>query len=188
MPLTPDDVYVQRTKNIARNLGKELERMAAQAPWREAAKCVALLDAAQVVYAVEDVAPAESKEAKMLQAAATRFERLLRRTRDRLVKEHPHMTHDMRARLDAEIEVVQRYTHALNAEARIALALRDAFDDANVACPAQPKIPVSLAPDGPLIMLTCAALEYTPVKDKTPQALCKALEKWPVLRRRERPA
>ncbi len=183
-----NDVYVQRTKSIANNLGKELRRIASEAPWREAENFVELLGVAQVVYAVEDLAPPESKEANMLRAAASRFERLLRRRRDRLAKENPHMTQDTRARLDAELEVMQRYTHALDAEARIALAVRDAFDLANEMFLGDPKIPTGISPDGPLVTLTCAALEYTPVRDKTPQALSKALEKWPVLRRREKQA
>ena len=99
---------------------------------------------------------------------------------------NPFMTKDARARLDKDIEVVRRYTHLLNAEARVALAVRDAFDGANESCPGNHKIPTSLSDDGPLMVLTCAALEYTPLRDKIPEAFGKALEKWPVLRRQEK--
>ena len=186
MPHISGDAYSTLTKGIADNLGKELKRIAMRAPWREAEKFVDLLGVAQAVYAIEDVAPTESKEAQMLRAAAARFERLLRRRRDRLSKENPFMTEDARARLDKDIEVVRRYTHLLNAEARVALAVRDAFDSANESYPGNHKIPTSLSEDGPLVVLTCAALEYTRLRDKTPEALRKALEKWPVLRRQEK--
>jgi len=108
-----------------------------------------------------------------------RFERLLRRRRDKLAKENPFLTKDVRARFDEDLEVVRRYTHSLNAEAQVALAVRDAFDCANNSYPEHHKIPTSLKDDGPLIALTRAALEYTPIKDKTPQTLCKSLERWP---------
>ncbi len=177
MPHVPEDVYAKRTKSIADNLKKELKRVAAEAPWCEAQEFIDLLDVAQVVYTIDEAPPTESRETGMLRAAALRFERLLRRKRDRLARE---------ARFDEDIEVVHRYTHALNAEARVALALRDAFDRANVAYPGNNKIPTGLTPNGPLIMLTCAALEFTPVRDRTPQALSKSLEKWPVLRRQDK--
>ena len=186
MPRNFDDAYSTRTKSIADNLGKELKCIAMSASWREAEKFVDLLGVAQAVYAIEDVAPMETKEAQMLRAVAVRFERLLCRRRDRLSKENPFMTEDARARLDKDIEVVRRYTHLLNAEARVALAVRDAFDRANESYPGNHKIPASLSEDGPLIVLTCAALEYTPLRDKTREALRKALEKWPVLRRQEK--
>jgi len=186
MPRNFDDAYSTRTKSIADNLGKELKRIAISASWREAEKFVDLLGVAQAVYAIEDPAPTETKEAQMLRAAALRFERLLRRRREKLFKESPFMTEDARARFDKDIEVVRRYTHLLNAEARVALAVRDAFDGANESYPRNHKIPTSLSEDSPLIVLTCAALEYTPLRDKTPEALRKALEKWPVLRRQEK--
>ena len=63
--------------------------------------------------------------------AAVRFERLLRRRRDKLAKENPFLAKDVRARFDEDLEVVRRYTHSLNAEAQVALAVRDAFDCAN---------------------------------------------------------
>jgi hypothetical protein len=184
----PDDVYAKRTKSIADNLRKELKRAAEEAPWREAHEFIDLLGVAQIVYSIDKIAPTQSKEAEMLHAAALRFERLLRRRRDRLFKENPFMTKDARARFDDDLEVVHRYTHALNAEARVALAIRDAFDRANEAYLGNHKIPTILARDGPLIALTCAALEFTPVRDRTPEALCKALEKWPVLRRQDKEA
>jgi len=186
MPRNFDDAYSTRTKSIADNLGKELKRIAISASWREAEKFVDLLGVAQAVYAIEDPAPTETKEAQMLRAAALRFERLLRRRREKLFKESPFMTEDARARFDKDLEVVRRYTHLLNAEARVALAVRDAFDGANESYPRNHKIPTSLGEDSPLIVLTCAALEYTPLRDKTPEALRKALEKWPVLRRQEK--
>ena len=186
MPQNSGEAYSMRTKSIADNLGKELKRIAMRAPWREAEKFVDFLGVAQVVYGIEDVAPAEGKEAQMLRAAAVRFERLLRRRREKLLKENPFMTKDARARLDKDIEVVRRYTHLLNAEARVALAVRDAFDGANESYPGNHKIPTSLSDDGPLMVLTCAALEFTPLRDKTPEALGKALVKWPVLRRQEK--
>jgi len=188
MPRDSDDAYSTRTKSIANNLGEELKRIAMRAPWREVEKFVDLLGVAQAVYAVEDLVPAESKEAQLLRAAASRFERLLRRRRDKLSTEKPFMTEDDRARFDKDIEVVRRYTHLLNAEARVALAVRDAFDGANESYAGNHKIPTSLSEDGPLVVLTSAALEYTPLRDKTPQALRKALEKWPVLRRQEKKA
>jgi hypothetical protein len=98
-----------------------------------------------------------------------RFERLLRSRRDKLAKENPFLTKDVRPRFDEDLEVVRRYTHSLNAEAQVALAVRDAFDCANNSYPEHHKIPTSLKDDGPLIALTRAALEYTPIKDKTPQ-------------------
>jgi hypothetical protein len=131
MPRDSDDAFSTRTKSIADNLGRELKRIAMRAPWREAEKFVDLVGVAQAVYAVEALVPTESKEAQLLRATAARFERLLRRRRDRLSKEYPFMTEDARARLDKDIEVVRRYTHLLNAEARVALAVRDAFDGAN---------------------------------------------------------
>ncbi len=76
-----------------------------------------------------------------------------------------------------------RYTHLLNAEARIALAIRDAFDDANRGYAGPQQIPTGLGEDKPLLALTYAALYYTPVRPKSVQALRNALEKWPVLRR-----
>jgi len=82
MPRNFDDAYSTRTKSIADNLGKELKRIAMSASWREAEKFVDLLGVAQAVYAIEDVAPTETKEAQMLRAAAVRFERLLCRGRD----------------------------------------------------------------------------------------------------------
>lgn len=185
MPPVSDETYAKRTRMIANNLGKELTRLGAEAPWREALQAVDLLGVAQVVYEMEDGAEAESKEAEMLRAAAVRFHRLLRRRRDRLARDKPFMTTDTKARLDEDIEVINRYTHALNAEARIALAIRDAFDCANAAQAGNQKIPTTLDAQGPLIALTCAALEYTPLRDRTPQGLYRALEKWPVLRRRE---
>ena len=94
MPRDSDDPCSMRTKSIADNLGKELKRIAMRAPWREAEKFVDLLGVAQAVYAIEDVAPTESKEAQMLRATAARFERLLRRRRDRLSKENPFLTKD----------------------------------------------------------------------------------------------
>lgn len=188
MSQVPDDVYSKRTKSIADNLRKELKRVAAEAPWRQVGEFVDLLGVAQIVYGIEETAPHEGKEAEMLRAAAQRFERLLRRKRDRLARENPFMTKDARARFDSDIEVVHRYTHALTAEAWLALAVRDAFDCANESYPGSDKIPTSLTPNGPLIALTCAALEFTPVRDKTPQELCKALEKWPVLRRQKKEA
>ncbi|WP_330085074.1 hypothetical protein [Methylocystis iwaonis] len=186
MPHVPDDVYSKRTRSIADNLQKELKRVAAEAPWRQVQDFVDLLGVAQIVYGLEEAASPEGKEAEMLRAAALRFERLLHRKRDRLARENPFMTKDARTRFDSDIEVVHRYTHALSAEARVALAVRDAFDCANESYPGRDKIPTSLTPDGPLIALTCAALEFTPVRDKAPQALCKALEKWPVLRRQKK--
>ena len=186
MPRNSDDAYSTHTKSIADNLGKELKRLAMRAPWQEAEKFVDLLSVAQAVYAIEDIAATESKEAQTLRAAALRFERLLRRRREKLFRENPFMTEGARARLDKEIEVVRRYTHLLNAEARVALAVRDAFDGANECYPRNHIIPTSLSDDGPLIVLTCAALEYTPLRDKTPEALRKALQKWPVLRRQEK--
>lgn len=188
MPLASDETYAKRTRMISANLEKELRRLGAETPWRAAVEAVDLLGAAQVVYEIEDVDDAESKEAEMLRAAAVRFHRLLRRRRDRLERDKPFMTRDTKARLDEDIEVVNRYTHALNAEARITLALRDAFDSANQARLGHDKIPTTLDAEGPLLALACAALEYTPLRDRTPQGLCKALEKWPVLRRRERTA
>lgn len=184
MTKVPDEVYSRRTKNIADNLQKELGRVAAEAPWRPVREFVDLLGVAQIVYALEETTP-EGKEAEMLRAAALRFERLLRRRRDRLARENPFMTKGVIARFDSDIEVVHRYTHALSAEARVALAVRDAFDCANELRSGTDKIPTSLTPNGPLIALTCAALEFTPVREKTPQELCKALEKWPVLRRQK---
>jgi hypothetical protein len=178
-----DDAYLARTKGIADNLKKELRRLATGTPWQDAEKLVDLLGAAQTAYAIEDVAPPESKEAHALWVAAVRFERLLRRRRDKLAKENPFLTKDVRARFDEDLEVVRRYTYSLNAEAQVALAVRDAFDCANNSYPEHHKIPTSLKDDGPLIALTRAALEYTPIKDKTPQTLCKSLERWPALRR-----
>jgi len=178
-----DDPYLARTKGIADNLKKELRRLATGTPWQDAEKLVDLLGVAQTAYAIKDVAPPESKEAHALCVAAMRFERLLRRRRDKLAKENPFLTKDVRARFDEDLEIVRRYTHSLNAEAQVALAVRDAFDCANNSYPEHHKIPTSLKDDGPLIALTRAALEYTPIKDKTPQTLCKSLERWPALRR-----
>lgn len=183
MPHMSDDAYSTRTKNIADNLAKELRRVAAGTPWRDAEQFVVFLGVAQTVYAIELVEPKESKDAYALRAAAVRFERLLRRRRDGLAKQNPFLTKNARARFDEDIEAVRRYTHSLGAEARVALAVRDAFDCANNAYPGAGKIPTSLTDDGPLVTVTCAALEYTPVRDKTPQQLRKALEKWPILRR-----
>jgi hypothetical protein len=104
-------------------------------------KFVDLVGVAQAVYAVEALVPTESKEAQLLRAAALRFERLLRRRRDKLSTEKPFMTKDARARFDKDIEVVRRYTHLLNAEARVALAVRDAFDGANESYAGNHKIP-----------------------------------------------
>ena len=181
-----DEACLARTKRITETLKKELRRLATGTPWQDAEKLVDLLGVAQTAYAMEDVASPKSKEAQALCAAAVRFERLLRRRREKLLKENPFMTKDARARLDKDIEVVRRYTHLLNAEARVALAVRDAFDSANESCPGNHKIPTSLSDDGPLMVLTCAALEFTPLRDKAPEALGKALEKWPVLRRQEK--
>ena len=178
-----DDPYLARTKGIADNLKKELRRLATGTPWQDAEKLVDLLGVAQTAYAIKDVAPPESKEAHALCVAAMRFERLLRRRRDKLAKENPFLTKDVRVRFDEDLEIVRRYTHSLNAEAQVALAVRDAFDCANNSYPEHHKIPTSLKDDGPLIALTRAALEYTPIKDKTPQTLCKSLERWPALRR-----
>jgi hypothetical protein len=182
MPQTPDDAYSRRIRNIADNLSKELERLAMGTPWRDAVRFVDLLAVAQTVYAIEPIEPAEGKEAHALRAAATRLERLLRRKRDKLSRENPFMTEGAKARFDEDLEVVRRYTHCLDAEARVALAVRDALDRANDAYRDGCEIPTGLG-DGPLVELTCAALEYAPSKSKTRQALRRSLEKWPVLRR-----
>lgn len=178
-----DDAYLARTKGVADNLKKELRRLATGTPWEDAEKLVELLSVAQTAYAIEDVASPETKEAQALCAAAARFERLLRRRRDMRAKANPFLSKDVRARFEEDLEVVRRYTHPLNAEAQVALAVRDAFDRANNSYSEHHKIPTTLKEDGPLIALTRAALQYTPVKDKTPQALCKSLERWPALRR-----
>jgi hypothetical protein len=185
MAQIPDGAYQARTKRIADNLEKELRRLAAGTLWEQAERSVDLMGVAQTAYALDDAATGENKEAHALRAAAMRFERLLRRKRDKLVKENPFLPRDVRERLDAEIETVRRYTHPLNAEAQVALAVRDAFDRANSAFAGSEKIPTALTEDGPLLTLTRAALEYTPVRDRTPQALRKALEIWPVLRRQD---
>jgi hypothetical protein len=171
------------TKNIAANLKAELGRLAAGKPWQGAQEKVDLLSVAQTAFATEAAEPVEGKEAQALRAAATRFERLLRRKRDRAIRENPSLTKAARARFDEELEVLLRYTHLINAEARIALAIRDAFDDANRGYAGPDKIPTGLGEDKPLVALTYAALYYTPVRPKSVQALRNALEKWPVLRR-----
>lgn len=173
------------TRNIAANLKAELARMAAGKGWARAQERVDLLGVAQTAFAIEAAEPAEGKEAQAFRAAAIRFERLLRRKSDRAMRENPSITAKARARFDAELEVARRYTHALGAEARIALAVRDAFDDANGDCPSGEMIPTSLDEKGPLVELTYAALYYTPARAQSPSALRKALEKWPVLRRRD---
>jgi hypothetical protein len=171
-------------RNIADNLGTELARLATGKRWQDGQARVDLLDAAQMAFAVEAVEPSESKEAHALRAAALRFERLLRRRGDRATKDNPCMTKAAKTRVEEELEVVRRYTHALGPEARIALAIRDAFDCANRGLAEADRIPTHLSDDGPLVLLTRAALYYTPVKDRPARALRNALEKWPVLRRR----
>ncbi len=173
------------TRNIAENLKAELGRLGEGKPWQAAQARVELLGVAQTAFAIEAVEPAEGKEAQALRAAAVRFERLLRRKRDRTIRENPSLTENARARFDAELEVARRYTHLLSAEARLALAVRDAFDDANSGCSSAEMIPTGLSEDGPLVAMTYAALYYTLARAKSPLALRKALEKWPVLRRRD---
>ncbi|MGJ0509705.1 MAG: hypothetical protein ACR652_21785 [Methylocystis sp.] len=160
-----------------------MARIAAGERWEAAARLVDLLGVAQTAFALEAIEPVESREADALRSAATRFERLLRRRRDRSVKENPLLSKDARARFDAELESVRRYTHALGAEGQVALAVRDAFDRANWLHPGPDEIPTHLSEEGPLVLLTRAALYYTPVRDKSAQALRHALEKWPVFRR-----
>lgn len=171
------------TGNVAANLAAELARMAAEAPWREAQKRVDFLGVAQIAFAIDAVEAPEGREAQALRAAAVRFERLLRRRKDRSARENPAMTAEAKARFDAELEVARRYTHVLSAEAQIALAVRDAFDAANRPYSGAGRVPTGLDESGPLIALTRAALYYTPVGDRPATALRKTLEKWPVLRR-----
>jgi hypothetical protein len=171
------------TKNIAANLKAELGRLAAGKPWQGAQEKVDLLSVAQTAFETEAAEPVEGREAQALRAAAMRFERLLRRKRDRAIRENPSLTKAARARFDEELEVLSRYTHVLNAEARIALAIRDVFDDVNRGYAGPQQIPTGLGEDKPLLALTYAALYYTPVRPKSVQALRNALEKWPVLRR-----
>jgi hypothetical protein len=173
------------TRNIAENLKSELDRLGDGKPWQGAQALVDLLGVAQTVFAIEAVEPGEGKEAQSLRAAATRFERLLHRRRERAIRENPLLTAQARARFDAELEVARRYTHALGPEARVALAVRDAFDDANRQSPSPDKIPTSVGEDSPLVALSYAALYYTPVRAKSLHSLRNALEKWPVLRRHD---
>ncbi|GLI93632.1 hypothetical protein [Methylocystis echinoides] len=171
-------------RNIADNLGTEFARLSAGKRWRDAQERIDLLGVAQTAFAIDAVEPMESKEAHALRAAAVRFERLLRRRSDKAAKDNPDMIRAAHARVEAELEVLRRYTHALGPEARIALAIRDAFDCANRGLAEADRIPTTLSEEGPLVLLTRAALCYTPVKDRPAPALRNVLEKFPVLRRR----